>query len=248
MKKYRGILFDLFATLALWHPDDLPQFTYRGKTIPSTMGKLQLLISELVSQSSFDTFYDAFMEVNKEHAEHKAVHLKEISSRERFFATLKRIGYPDDERSLDIAEKLSLRHMELLASVVKIPAEYDDFLVELSNDYQLALVSNFDHHPTARHILKRDGIHDHFQHVVISDEHGYRKPHRRIFADAIDSLALSTDEVLFVGDSWSDDVVGASEAGIDVAWVNPKNKPHVSTEHQPTFEISSILDLRKFLL
>ena len=212
------------------------------------MGKLQTLVTELVDQTDFETFYDAFTEVNKEQTKHKQTHLKEISSKERFLATLLRVGYANNERALGIAEKLSLRHMELLASVVKIPTAYDDFLTELASSYRLALVSNFDHHPTARHILKRDGIHDHFEHVVISDEHGYRKPHQKIFTDAIQKLALPVEQVLFVGDSWNDDVIGASEAGIDVAWVNPQNKPHHTSDHQPTIEIRSILDLREYLL
>ncbi|MGR8946970.1 MAG: HAD family hydrolase [Gammaproteobacteria bacterium] len=248
MKKYRGILFDLFATLALWHPDKLPRFTYRGKTTPSTMGELQVLVNEIVDKASFDDFYLALTEVNEIHAEHKERHSREISSRERFLAVLERLGYVENEESLKIAEQLSLRHMELLASVVKIPAEYDQFLRELAAHYRLALVSNFDHHPTAHRILKRDGIHSHFDHVVISDEHGFRKPHRKIFEDAIGHLSLPTEEVLFVGDSWGDDVVGAQEAGIDVAWVNPKNKPHATSGHKPTLEISSVLDLREHLL
>lgn len=247
MKKYRGILFDLFATLALWHPEKLPKFSYQGKTIPSTMGKLRTLVEELVTEVNFDEFYSAFQTVNERNAAEKARFAKEISSLQRFTAILHEVGYPNAPDTVEIARRLSLRHMELLAGVVEIPADYAPFLDDLRSRYRLALVSNFDHHPTALEILKRDGIHDHFHEVVISDSHGYRKPHRRIFADTLQDLGLPADEVLFVGDSWGDDVVGAQQAGIDVAWVNPKSKPHGNTGHSPTYEIKDILGLREIL-
>lgn len=248
MKKYRGILFDLFATLALWHPDRLPKFTYDGKTIPSTMGELKSLVEQLVTQVNFDEFYTTFTEVNAEHSHHRKTEQKEIPSRERFNATLLRLGYPESDDTLDIAEQLSLRHMGLLKSVVEIPLEYEPFIAELSEQYRIGLVSNFDHDPTAHAILKRDGIHAHFDEIIISDSHGWRKPHRRIFDDALTALELDVGEVLFVGDSWEDDVVGAQSCGLDIAWVNAKNQPPPNDLHKPTYEIRAVTDLRKHLL
>lgn len=248
MKKYRGILFDLFATLALWHPDRLPKFTYNGKTTPSTMGELKILIETLVTQASFDEFYTTFTQINEVHAHHRKSTSKEIPSRERFNATLLKLDYPETDDTAAIAEQLSLRHMALLASVVEIPAAYEPFLARLSKQYRLALVSNFDHHPTAHAILKRDGVHPHFDEIFISDSHGWRKPHRRIFDDAIAALELDASEVLFVGDSWDDDVVGARNCGLDIAWVNVKNQPRPNDLHEPTFEINSVIDLHKHLV
>jgi HAD superfamily hydrolase (TIGR01549 family) len=248
MKKYRGILFDLFATLALWHPDRLPKFTYGGKTIPSTMGELRSSVEQLVTQVDFDEFYTTFTEVNAEHTHHRKTELREIPSRERFNATLLRLGYEATEATSNIAEQLSLRHMALLASVVEIPPEYEPFMAELSKQYRIGLVSNFDHHPTAHAILKRDGIHAHFDEIFVSDSHGWRKPHRRIFDDALAALELDVSEVLFVGDSWEDDVVGARDCGLDIAWVNVKNHPRPNELHAPTYEIRSVTDLREHLL
>ena len=247
MKKYRGIFFDLFATLVLWHPDKLPKFSYNGKIVPSTMGELKQLVEKLVTDVSFDEFYTAFTLINERNSMHKADHGKEISSLRRFTDILLELGYSPTERTTAIAEQLSLRHMELLSMVVKIPADYDHFLKQLGARYRLAVVSNFDHHPTAHNILKRDGIYHHFHEITISDAHGYRKPHQKIFDDTLQQLALSAEEVLFVGDSWEDDVVGAQQAGIDVAWVNPKRKPHGTTGHRPTYEIDDVLALREIL-
>ena len=44
MSKYKAVVFDLFGTVALWHPDRLPVFEWQGKSMPSTMGELQAAI------------------------------------------------------------------------------------------------------------------------------------------------------------------------------------------------------------
>lgn len=248
MKKYRGILFDLFATLALWHPDRLPRFTYQGKTVPSTMGELRHLISKLVTKASFEEFYSVFLQVNEAQAQYRANHLKEIPSRERFKATLLELGYSDDTETLEIAEEISLGHMALLAAVVSIPDEYSEFLNSLRQKYQLAVVSNFDHHATAHMILERGRIARHFDQIIISDSHGFRKPHEKIFTDTLKSMQLTVEDSLFVGDSWDDDVAGAHAIGMDVAWVNAKNQPPPNDAYTPTFEVAAITDLKDHLL
>jgi putative hydrolase of the HAD superfamily len=55
---------------------------------------------------------------------------------------------------------------------------------------------------------------------VVSSAHvGYRKPHTGIFDVVLDRLDLRADEVLFVGDTWSADIVGALSSGLWAAQV-----------------------------
>jgi putative hydrolase of the HAD superfamily len=69
-------------------------------------------------------------------------------------------------------------------------------------------------------VLQKGKVEEHFQHIVISDEYGWRKPHPRIFTDALAALSVEPQEALFVGDSPLDDIVGAKRVGMDIAWVN----------------------------
>lgn len=48
---------------------------------------------------------------------------------------------------------------------------------------------------------------------------GARKPHPRIYAHALDRLAIDADEALFVGDTWSCDVDGPRAAGIRAVYL-----------------------------
>ena len=124
------------------------------------------------------------------------------------------------EATQRLAQELSLTHMGLLAQATEIPAAHIRFLKRVHAAYPVALVSNFDHGPTARLIVDRDGAAPYFHQIVISDDHGWRKPHPKIFTDTLELLQVAARDALFVGDSPHDDVLGAKRAGLDTAWVN----------------------------
>ena len=247
MPRYRAVIFDLFGTLALWDPNDLPKFRWRGKSIPSTMGELQHRVAELVDRVDFDTFYASFLATNEALQRERDESGREIPSRDRFQRTLIDAGYEDDLGTRDIAEQLSLAHMDLLSRAVEIPADYARFLADLGERYPIALLSNFDHAPTARNILERGRVSDLLDPIVISDEHGWRKPHARIFEDTLDRIGVSAADALFVGDSAADDVAGAAGVGMDVAWINARRSTLPTDSPLPTYELTAITELTTIL-
>jgi putative hydrolase of the HAD superfamily len=50
--------------------------------------------------------------------------------------------------------------------------------------------------------------------TVSSSEHGFMKPHPRIFHAALDLMRVSPDEAVMVGDSLAHDIAGARQAGM----------------------------------
>ncbi len=62
--------------------------------------------------------------------------------------------------------------------------------------------------------LRSLGIDGCFDPLLISDEVGIRKPDRRIFEMAIARLGIARERILFIGDSVTDDLVGAADAGL----------------------------------
>jgi HAD superfamily hydrolase (TIGR01549 family) len=248
MKEYKAIVFDLFSTIAIWQPDRLPLFNWRGKTSHSTMGALQESIESLVTEASFATFVDALDQANETLAARRASEMREITSLERFELALRNAGYAASSGTRDLAQTLSLQHMDLLANAVEIPPAHVKLLERLSSEYPLALVSNFDHGTTARRILNRDGAADYLSPIVVSDEHGWRKPHRKIFIDTLETLGVEAGEALYVGDSPEDDIVGAKTAGMDVAWVNARKIDLPAIGHDPDLTIGAIPELAEILL
>ena len=92
--------------------------------------------------------------------------------------------------------------------------EAKSVLGELQGRYKLALISNFDHPPHVHRLLDELALRPFFDAVVVSGDVGVKKPDPAIFVPALEQTGLTTDEVLFVGDSPEDDVAGARAAGL----------------------------------
>ncbi|MHC4820980.1 MAG: HAD-IA family hydrolase [Planctomycetota bacterium] len=77
---------------------------------------------------------------------------------------------------------------------------------------KLAVVSNWDQrlHP----ILEAGGLTKWFDAVIVSSEVGWRKPHPAIFSAALEALDVAASDVIHVGDSRGDDVLGARMSGL----------------------------------
>ncbi len=72
--------------------------------------------------------------------------------------------------------------------------------------------------------LRALDIADSFDAVVISEEAGVTKPDQRIFALALDRLGVTAQESVFIGDSWTNDIAGAVNAGMAAVWLNHNGK------------------------
>ncbi len=248
MKPYKAVLFDLFSTVALWRPDRVPLFEWRGKTSRSTMGNLRATIETELPGITFDAFVDGLALANEDLAARRAAEHREFPSLQRFTLALTNAGSPDSAETRRVAAMLSLKHMEMLADAVAIPSAHTAFLARMADSYPLALVSNFDHGETARAILARDGATGFFKTIVISDEYGWRKPHAGIFTDTVATLGIAPEEALYVGDSVADDVVGAKGAGLDVAWVNAAGAALPAAVPAADYVVGAIPELAAILL
>jgi putative hydrolase of the HAD superfamily len=59
-----------------------------------------------------------------------------------------------------------------------------------------------------------------FEEIFISSRVGYAKPHRRIFETALEKHGLNPSDALHVGDSETNDVDGATNAGVKGIWID----------------------------
>lgn len=58
-----------------------------------------------------------------------------------------------------------------------------------------------------------------FDAISISAEVGARKPHATIFHDICSKLKVTPSDVVFIGDNWSTDIVGALRSGLTPVWI-----------------------------
>ena len=93
-------------------------------------------------------------------------------------------------------------------------------LTTASSNVKLGLITNFTYAPAIYASLRQLGINRYFNTIVISDSIGWRKPHIRIFEEALKRLQLTASRAVFVGDSPSEDIKGAKAAGMKTVLVS----------------------------
>jgi putative hydrolase of the HAD superfamily len=87
-----------------------------------------------------------------------------------------------------------------------------DALERLRQQYAIAVISNADGKIDA--VLQRCGIVDCFASITDSGKVGHEKPHPAIFGAALREMKAEPAQSLYVGDVYSVDYVGATNAGM----------------------------------
>jgi len=99
--------------------------------------------------------------------------------------------------------------------------------------------------------LIRLGIYPFFDEVVTSDEVGFEKPHGRIFEEALNRMGCQAEKSVMIGNKFSEDIMGAVNAGMSAILVNSKLTPEeeskIEKENLDVQVISNISDLENIL-
>ena len=116
----------------------------------------------------------------------------------------------------------------------------------LSSKYQLGIVSNG--LPDVQYCkLETLGLRQWFDCIVLSEELGIRKPDPRIFWHAIGLLGRKPEACLYVGDSYTADVVGGQKAGMQVCWFNPAGLRPAQVDVESGYEIRALAEVLEIL-
>jgi putative hydrolase of the HAD superfamily len=93
-----------------------------------------------------------------------------------------------------------------------------ELLKRLGQRYPLAVISNAD--GKIEDVLKRSGIADCFATITDSGLVGYEKPHPAIFQAALQAMDAKPQESLYVGDVYSVDYLGATQARLQAVLID----------------------------
>jgi putative hydrolase of the HAD superfamily len=95
-------------------------------------------------------------------------------------------------------------------------------LLEKLKGYPLGVVSN-GQRVFSDQELRQLGLLGFFKFVIFSSDFGFKKPDSRIFKAGADNLGLPNHEILYIGDSWDNDIhpsrgIGMKAMHIEEAW------------------------------
>ncbi len=94
--------------------------------------------------------------------------------------------------------------------------------------------------------LGTEGLLDFFPTRIYSCNVGRRKPHPRIFTEAVRQAGLNPPRTLFVGDLLRQDVSGANRAGMISVLKDPTDR-HVGARTRPKHTIRGLLELTELV-
>lgn len=243
---YRGVLFDLFGTLIGVDAERLPVLQLGDGHVRTTVGGLGDLVAECVPGVTLEEFARALLAVSHEMAEARATAHVELPSRERFRRALERLGSTTATLG-EAAVALSRAHMRMIVASTVFPPAHAALLAAARAGHRVGVVTNFDDTGAAYDILARHGILEALDTVVVSEALGLRKPHPAVIRTGVRGLGLSADEVLFVGDTFAEDVAGAHAAGVAAAWLDPEARGIPAGATPPRHVVRSLADLHPIL-
>jgi putative hydrolase of the HAD superfamily len=116
----------------------------------------------------------------------------------------------------------------------------------LYNRYPLAIVTDAQS-AYARSELHKVGLLGYFDPIIVSGDHGYRKPDRRLFELALDGMAVAAENALYVGNDMYRDIHGAREAGLTTVLFGSDQGEQIYRDCHPDYTITDFRDLLQIL-
>jgi putative hydrolase of the HAD superfamily len=235
MYPIKMVLFDLDDTLL--HFDD-----YWENSVKEAF-RNHFFTSEMNINDLFEVFN------NVEQILVKKLDSKQISFDEyrvkRFLYSMDQMGKTTDvETAINFEmfyQSISKKHMKPNVMINKT-------IKDLSNYYQIGVLTNGSKgwQNDKLEAIELDGIIPK-EYVFISEDIGYEKPSPEIYHYVLSMTSLPPEQVLVVGDSWTNDVAAPMEQGMQAIWLNKKKKL-VPQEPRPLAVIDKLEELRALLI
>ncbi|MDY9923302.1 TIGR02253 family HAD-type hydrolase [Methanobacterium sp.] len=124
-----------------------------------------------------------------------------------------------EEKPLLIALGMITYHNVKFALLRLFPDTMSTLIYLKKSNYQMGVISNG---LTIKQWEKliRLGLYHFFEDVVTSQEAGSEKPDRKIFQLALERMGCQAEESVMVGNKFSEDILGATKAGMSAILVN----------------------------
>lgn len=237
MKQYKAIFLDWDDTIG-----DFAGAAYRS---------LQYMYGEHGLDDCYDSF-NQFFDIYETHNLDlwRRYGLDEVTKQylefDRMFYPLMMAPRPfDSQKAIPLAVRMGKEHLENTTRFFSLLPDAEYVVRTLATKYPLVIVSNGFIEVQYRKI-DSSGLRDCFSHIVLSEEVGAQKPNPKIYEQALRLCGCRPEEVLMIGDSWTSDIQGAINAGIDQLWLMSS---HVADPNLPsTYKVAHLTDVLPMLM
>ncbi len=232
MHSVRHIFFDLDRTL--WDFETNSQNTLR-----ELFDELDLAEQLGVASTTFIKEYKRINEIYWNDYRDGVI-TKEELRHARFEATMQYFGHDDP----GLAARFGELYIERSPHRTALVDGAIELLDHLSPNYALHIITNG--FSEVQHIkMSESGLAPYFRQVIISEEVGYKKPHRKVFRFAENATGSVPGNSLMIGDHFEADITGALNAGWKAVFFEPDG---MGTKKRDGFvQVSSLPEIMRLL-
>jgi putative hydrolase of the HAD superfamily len=207
----KAIIFDYIGTLV--EP--------RKYTLEASKRKLHRGLCEAGLKSQREEFMKAYAEAHEKYRKIRYEELKEVTNAVWVSETLNKIRCKTDREDPRLKAALNVFFQDFIDSL-KLRPNAKKLIEVAAERWRVGLVSNFTYAPVIYASLRKLGINQYFNAVLVSEGVGWRKPHKIIFSEALRILQAKAEETIFIGDSPIEDIEGAKALGMKTIFVESR--------------------------
>jgi putative hydrolase of the HAD superfamily len=204
----KAVVFDFIGTLAV----------VRGYSGEESVKKMHRSLVKDSFEVDYERFREVYGGVYRKYRLLRHEKLREVTNAVWLSETLNRLGFatePGDEavkKAVNVYFEGYLRSLKPRSCALRT-------LKKLSDTYSLGLVSNFTYAPVIHAGLRRLRLNPYFDAILVSQDVGWRKPHPKIFEEALKRLKRGAKQTVFVGDNPIEDIQGAKNVGMKAVFI-----------------------------
>lgn len=140
-----------------------------------------------------------------------------------------------------LARELAEFHCKTTIDGIIIYPDAISVLESMGEKHRLCMITNGPP-DWQREKLEKLNISSYFEEIIVSGELGYHKPDPRIFNEMTKRMGVEPSEIIYIGNDYRKDIVGAHRTGWKTAWVNRQNQEIEKVE--PTYIIRELSELQ----
>lgn len=203
----RAVVFDVGGTMHVTHPD-VPLREAFSKKVMNILADSGISI-----EMEPGTFYASLQHHAEEYKAWSEESGKELPTEDIWADYYLKPFLPDKEKLKPVSETLSYLYDAERSLIVPRPALLETIQALHGMGLVTGVISNITSLTFVPRMLDRYGITDYMSCVVLSSASGIRKPRAGIFRVAEKELGLPPEQLAYVGDTISRDVIGTRNAG-----------------------------------
>jgi len=243
--KFRAVLFDLGHTLIYfdgdWAEIDSQAFNVLTRSLRNAGYPVEEVSFPRLFASALNEYY---RQRDTEFIEHTRYYVLQNLLKTQGIGPIPEVTL---RRVLKDMYAISQRHWQLEKDALPVLD-----LLRLSG-YKLGLISNAGDDEDVQNLIDQFNLRQYFSVILTSAGLGWRKPHLRIFQQALAQLKSPSAETVMVGDMLGADILGARNAGMHSVWITRRSDQRFANlAHEDTIkadaEIRALSDLPCALL